>query len=105
MLSEQQLQLLALAEEVESLQAELDKQRSKNLQLQAQMQNGAQHAAAPPSAVDGGAGPSADSSGIAAERGPGPALVQPPKKGRRRGYSFWQWVAGTDVMDAELGEA
>ncbi len=95
--------------QVESLQSELDKQRSKNLQLQAQMRNGAQPAAAaaaaPPSAVDGGAGPSADSSGSAAERGPGPALVQPPKKGRRRGYSFWQWVAGTDVMDAELGEA
>lgn len=69
--------------QVEKLQLEVDKQRSRNVQLEAQLVN------APQQQAMVAAAPGASASG--------PSV----KKGRRRGYSLWQWIAGADVADAE----
>lgn len=98
MLSEQQLQLLALAEEVEKLQVELEKQRSRGAALEAQLIASGAAAAAPHAGMAGANG----ASGVAPQAAPAPAAAAPvpAAKPPKKGYSFWQFIAGADRVEA-----
>lgn len=114
-LSEQQVQLLAQAEELERLRLELERQRGRNVALESQVlqQQQQQQVAvkqqqqqAPPQRTGSGSG---SDSGVLAANGrasgaagggrkglPTPATHPRPKAG----YSFWSWIAGSDIADA-----
>jgi hypothetical protein len=85
--------------QVEKLQMELEKQRGRNAQLEKQQLNGAAQAL-PREQQQPPPPPQQQQSGGA----PPVAAKQPEKQGRRRGYSFWQWIAGADVAEAEAEE-
>ena len=68
--------------QVEKLQAELERQRGRNAALESQQQQ-------QPNGASAGAAPNAK---LHQQR-------QPPP--RRRAYSFWEWVAGSDRVDGE----
>ena len=109
-LSEQQLQLLALAEEVEKLQAELDTQRSRNTALESQLLQASHSgstgrlAGSTGRLASGSAGRLANGSSGSGAPAPAPvaAAASAPPAPRKGGYSFWAWVAGADRADAAV---